>query len=97
MSEQLVYDEATGALRTKSFTDYRIPGIEDLPEETQVFFVQTPEVSGPYGAKGLGEHGTVGMAPAVLNALAHAIGVRFHDLPASPQRVLHALSEGGQS
>ena len=96
LSENVVYDESTGAIRTKGFTDYKIPGIEDLPEETEVFFVQTPEVTGPYGAKGLGEHGTVGMAPAILNAIADATGVRFHDLPASPQRVLHALSEGGQ-
>jgi len=48
---------------------------------------------GPYGAKGMGEGGIVGVAPAVANALARATGVRVRDLPLTPERVWRALRD----
>ena len=58
-------------------------------------FVQTPEESGPFGAKGIGEHGTVGMAPAILNAIYDATGIDFYELPVTAEKILMAL-EGGE-
>jgi carbon-monoxide dehydrogenase large subunit len=95
LSETVVYDAKTGKVRNDSLVDYKIPGIEDIPCETQVIFVQTPEKSGPYGAKGIGEHGTVGTAPALLNAIYDATGLRFHTLPASADRIT-TMRKGGE-
>lgn len=94
LSETVVFDEKTGRVRNNTLVDYKIPGIEDIPCETEVIFVQTPEESGPYGAKGIGEHGAVGTAPALLNAIYDATGLRFHTLPASADRIT-VLRKGG--
>lgn len=91
LSETVVFDPASGRVRNDTLVDYKIPGIEDIPRECEVFFVQTPEESGPYGAKGIGEHGAVGAAPALLNAIRDAIGIRFTTLPASAERIVAAL------
>lgn len=95
LSETVVYDQKTGKVRNDTLVDYKIPGIEDIPCKTEVFFVQTPEESGPYGAKGIGEHGAVGTAPALLNAIYDATGLRFHTLPASADRIVTMHRGGG--
>mgnify|MGYP002410216751 CR=1 FL=1 len=66
-----------------------------MPDEILIDFVQTPEESGPYGAKGLGEHGTVSVAPAILNAVYDATGKDFYELPVTAEKILKAL-EGGE-
>jgi carbon-monoxide dehydrogenase large subunit len=93
LTENLRFSADRGHIRTGSLTDYKIPGIEDLPENMEVMFVQTPEKSGPYGAKGLGEHGAVGVVPALLNAIADATGLRLDTLPLTADRVLAGLKE----
>lgn len=94
ISETVVYDEKTGRIRNNHLVDYKIPGIEDIPCETEIIFVQTPEESGPYGAKGIGEHGAVGTAAALLNAVYDATGLRFHTMPASADRI-STMRKGG--
>jgi len=95
LSETVVYDKKTGRVRNDTLVDYKIPGIEDIPCRTEVIFVQTPEESGPYGAKGIGEHGAVGTVPALLNAIYDATGLRFHSLPASADRII-SMRMGGE-
>ncbi len=51
---------------------------------------------GPFGAKGIGEPGSVPTAPAIANAIYDAIGVRIKDLPITPEKVLTALKEKGR-
>jgi CO/xanthine dehydrogenase Mo-binding subunit len=51
---------------------------------------------GPFGAKGIGEPSLTPAAPAVANAVADAIGVRVHDLPITPEKVLEALDRKQQ-
>ena len=75
---------------TNNLHDYLIPTAGDVPEITTLF-VEEPDVHGPYGAKGLGEHVLVGTAPAILNAIRHATGAVVRDLPATPERVLTAI------
>ncbi|MDG2376088.1 MAG: xanthine dehydrogenase family protein molybdopterin-binding subunit, partial [Woeseiaceae bacterium] len=75
---------------TNNLHDYLIPTAGDVPEITTIF-VEEPDVHGPYGAKGLGEHVLVGTAPAILNAIRHATGAVVRDMPATPERVLTAI------
>lgn len=95
LTEGLVFSEDKGKIRNNNLVDYKIMGIEDMPEEVLIDFVQTPEDSGPYGAKGLGEHGAVGPAPAILNAIYDATGKDFYELPVTADKILMAL-EGGK-
>jgi CO/xanthine dehydrogenase Mo-binding subunit len=54
--------------------------------------IERPDPLGPYGAKGVGEPALIATAPAILNAIAEAAGVRITDVPATPARVLAALA-----
>jgi CO/xanthine dehydrogenase Mo-binding subunit len=78
-----------------SFVDYLIPTLKDVPEVIPVL-VEDPEPTGPFGAKGVGEPALIPTAPAILNAIADAIGERICDLPASLERVREA-AQGGSS
>ncbi|MBI2494725.1 MAG: molybdopterin-dependent oxidoreductase, partial [Candidatus Rokubacteria bacterium] len=77
---------------TRGFAQYRIPTTHDVPE-VEVIFVEHPDPKGPFGAKGLGECALIPTAPAIVNAIADATGVRLTRLPATRERVLHALAE----
>ncbi|MAH22049.1 MAG: hypothetical protein CMO12_04490 [Thaumarchaeota archaeon] len=55
--------------------------------------IETPLVDGPFGAKGVGETSIMVAAPAITNAIAHAVGVRITKLPASQQDILRLLQE----
>ena len=77
--------------KTESMKDYHIPTCSDMPEIIPLI-VEDPEPTGPYGAKGVGEPALIPTAPAILNALADALGVRIYDLPANLERVLKAAS-----
>ncbi len=72
---------------TLSFKDYHIPTCADMPEIVPII-VESEEPSGPFGAKGVGEPALIPTAPAILNALADALGKRIDTLPASLESVL---------
>ena len=76
--------------RTENLHDYLIPTIGDLPP-IEVILVEDPEPTGPFGAKGIGEHSLIPTAPAILGAIEHATGVRLEKLPATPDRVRAAI------
>ena len=71
---------------------YIIPTASDGPLRIDTFPVEVLEPTGPYGAKGISETTTVPVAPAILNALYDAIGIRFFKLPVTPEMVLEALN-----
>ncbi len=77
--------------RTDNLHDYLIPTAGDVPPIT-VHLVEDPEPLGPYGAKGVGEPALVATAPAILNAIHHATGVRVDRVPATPDRLRAALT-----
>jgi len=79
-----------GFIQTPSFAEYMIPTTADLPA-TKVIILESGTGIGPFGAKGIGEPSLTPAAPAVANAVADALGVRVHDLPLTPERVLDAL------
>lgn len=78
---------------TESMKDYHIPTCADMPEIIPII-VEAPEPTGPFGAKGVGEPALIPTAPAILNAVADALGVRIYELPANLERVLKAASVG---
>ena len=80
--------------RTENLHDYLIPTIGDVPE-IECLLVEDPEPLGPYGAKGIGEPALIPTAPAILNAIHHATGIRIRRVPATPDRVRAALKAAG--
>jgi carbon-monoxide dehydrogenase large subunit len=93
--EVLAYDDATGQLLTASFMDYAMPRADDMPSFV-VDHHEVPTQVNPLGAKGVGEAGTVGALPALMNAVNDALaplGVRHLDMPVTPERVWRAIQE----
>jgi carbon-monoxide dehydrogenase large subunit len=79
-----------GRIQNWSLTDYRIPASADVPQ-MEVIFIETEDATGPYGARGLGEHGIVAVPAAIANAVADALGTDFFEIPITPEMVLEAL------
>ena len=79
-----------GDIKNRNFSDYIIPTSKDIPS-IKAYFVEELEESGPFGAKGLGEPAMIPTAPAIINAIYDAIGVRIYDLPATCEKVLLAI------
>jgi len=76
--------------KTLSMSEYHIPTSLDIPH-IQGIIVEDPEPTGPFGAKGMGEPSLCPTAPAILNAIADAIGKRIDRLPADPESVRAAV------
>jgi carbon-monoxide dehydrogenase large subunit len=92
--EHARYDAHSGQLLTGSLMDYCVPRADDLPSIATFTDESTPCRINPLGAKGVGELGTVGGTPTVINALLDALrplGVRHVEMPATPERVWRAL------
>ncbi len=79
--------------KTVSLKDYHVPTFSDMPD-VQVIIVEDAEPTGPYGAKGVGEPALIPTAPAILNAIADALGSRIYFLPANLERVMKAIHSG---
>ena len=88
--EKMVYD-ANGAMVNPALRDYRIPAFADVPR-SEVYFADTYDTVGPLGAKAQGECAINAVAPAIANAVANATGVRFPDLPLTPDRIFDKLT-----
>ncbi|MEZ5785586.1 MAG: molybdopterin cofactor-binding domain-containing protein [Xanthobacteraceae bacterium] len=82
--------------RTENLHDYLIPTVGDMPPVESILIEDASPV-GPFGAKGIGEQALIPTAPAILNAIHDATGVRIRKVPATPDRVRAALDEGAQS
>ena len=94
LMENLMID-ASGQVRTGSFMDYAIPRATDLPRMTVLSHLVSTATN-PLGIKGVGESGTVGSLPAVMNAVNNALaaaGAKPIDMPATPARIWRALQE----
>ena len=79
-----------GVIQTPSLSEYLIPTCKDFPTTT-VIILESGTGVGPFGAKGIGEPSLTPAAPAVASAVADAIGIRIHELPLTPERVLAAI------
>ena len=76
--------------------DYLIPSAGDIPAVESIL-IEDPSSIGPFGAKGIGEQAVIPTAPAILNAIHDAIGVRIYKVPATPDRVRAAILAKGVS
>ncbi len=91
LHEEIKYD-ADGKILNPSFGKYRFPNIKDAPGKQTIECVENPGEVGPFGARGIGEHPVVGVAPAVCNAIQDAIGIDFYEIPVTPEKILAALA-----
>jgi CO/xanthine dehydrogenase Mo-binding subunit len=91
LCEELVTE--AGQILNANLIDYRVPLFTDVPARFGTILVENADGPGPYGAKGVGESGVFCVAPAIGNAVAHAVGIRLRELPLTPERVWRALRE----
>ncbi|HAP57023.1 MAG TPA: hypothetical protein DD633_08190 [Sphaerochaeta sp.] len=88
LSEQFRVDQ--GRVQTKHYGQLGVPTMNQTPNY-HILLIEDPEPSGPYGAKGISEVGTVPMTSAIINAIADAVGIYITSLPATPEAILEAL------
>ncbi|MCL5735109.1 MAG: molybdopterin-dependent oxidoreductase [Actinobacteria bacterium] len=86
--EELKHED--GHLANDGFLDYLIPTVLDIPT-IEISLVESNEPTGPFGAKALGEPTLIPTAPAIANAIYHAVGVRMRELPITSDKVLASL------
>jgi len=96
--EQAVYDD-NGQLVTGELTDYALPKAHLMPwiEDSHT---ETPSPVNPLGVKGVGEAGTIGCSPAVVNSVVDALsplGVRHIDMPLTPEKIWNLIQQGGRA
>lgn len=100
MIEDTPYRRDTGELVNQGFlTDYKMLTASDLPmtQDIITYFAKTFEPTGPFGAKGIGEAALNPVPAALANAIYQAIGIRFTELPITPEKVLWAIREKEKS
>jgi xanthine dehydrogenase molybdenum-binding subunit len=84
--EDPAIDPECGVMRGDNFNTYRLASSLDMPD-VEVVLYEDPAPSGPFGGKGVGMCGVHAVAPAIANAIYHAVGVRLTELPLTPERV----------
>jgi CO/xanthine dehydrogenase Mo-binding subunit len=84
------YIQVDGQTTTPGFAKYILPTALDIPQITSVL-IEEPDPKTPLGVKGIGEPAITPTAPAIINAIYDAVGVRITRLPATPERVMEAL------
>ena len=94
LTEEIVREK--GRISNPNFLNYVIPSSAQMPR-IKIMFVEKPEVSGPLGAKGIGEPAIAGIAAAIGNAIYDAVGVRMKTLPMGPEKVLAELRNCGST
>jgi len=92
--EEVLLDR-NGKVLNPNFLDYKIASALDVPPLVSIL-VETNEPSGPHGAKAAGEVPIDGPAPAIVNAICDAVGVRMFRIPATPERVWRGIKEATQ-
>jgi len=88
LMEQRITDN--GRTLNPTFLEYKVPTALEAPD-IESYFVETIDPEGPFGAKGVSEGYQVPTAPAIANAIYDATGIRFKELPITPEKVLRAL------
>lgn len=84
--EDMRFDEK-GKLVNPNFTDYKIPTAMDTPDEIIPIIVEVPQPDGPFGARGIGEHTMIPIAPIVANAVEDALGIRIKSMPITAEKI----------
>ncbi|MEV5810803.1 xanthine dehydrogenase family protein molybdopterin-binding subunit [Streptomyces mutabilis] len=93
LTEDSTVDPAFGDFTESDLASYHVPAHADVADVEAHWVDEEDAHLNPMGSKGIGEIGIVGSAAAVGNAVHHATGIRFRELPLTPHRVLTALLE----
>ena len=88
--EDVAVDTGTGRVHADSFARYTVANAPEMPP-VRVLLIEEGEPTGPFGAKAIGEIATIPVAPAVVNAVNHALGSRLTELPLLPDRIVEAV------
>jgi xanthine dehydrogenase molybdenum-binding subunit len=91
LSEEMLISPVTGEVKNPNFKKYHMLTAAEMPETVSVLTVEDPEEAGPFGAKSIGECATDGVAPAVVNAVNHALRCELREVPLTPARILKAI------
>ncbi|MGI5480007.1 xanthine dehydrogenase family protein molybdopterin-binding subunit [Streptomyces lavendofoliae] len=92
LTEHSTLDPAFGGFAERDLASYHVPSNADVPDVDAHWIDEDDPHLNPMGSKGIGEIGIVGTPAAIGNAVHHATGVRFRELPLTPDRVLPALA-----
>ena len=85
-----------GQVINPNFTDYVVPSSLDTPEIEPCIIIEKPYKHGAFGAKGVGEPAIISIVPTITNAIYHATGKRFSEIPIRPWTMHKALKEDQQ-
>ncbi len=88
LMEEALIDHRYGRLVNNNFGDYHVPVQADIPQVEALFVNKPDPYLNPMGAKGMGEIATIGVAPAVVNAIYNATGKRIRELPVTPDKLI---------
>ncbi len=93
---QVLYEDLPtdkGQILATSLHMYGMPSAADSPDRITTEHIETHDPAGPYGAKESGEGTSISTLPAIANAIYDAVGIRVHELPFTPDKVLKALEK----
>ena len=88
--------DAKGRLLNPNFADYKIPTALETPDEIVPIIIEVPQPDGPYGARGIGEHTMIPVAPIIANAVADALGIRIKSLPITAEKLLLHIRDANE-
>ena len=89
--EDIRFDSG-GKILNPNFTDYKIPTCLDIPDEIVPILIEVPQPDGPFGARGIGEHTMLPVAPMIASAIDDALGIRIKSMPLTAQKVVEAMT-----
>jgi hypothetical protein len=92
MCEGYIYNDK-GQLLNPSFTDNKIPTSLDIPEEIDCIAIETPQIDGPFGARGVGEHSMIAVCGALGNAIEEAVNADLTHMPIRQEDVWRAMQK----
>ncbi len=88
--EDIDIEKSSGSMRGDRFSRYHLVNAPEMPT-VNILLVEKNEPTGPFGAKAVGEIATIPVAPAVVNAINHALQTNLTELPITPERIVGAL------
>lgn len=91
LTEEVVVEE--GVIQNPDLSRYLVPTAVDCAD-VDIALIENEDADGPFGAKGVGEPATIATAPAIVNAVYDATGIRFEKLPLKPERLKRELNKG---
>ncbi|HEV8700590.1 MAG TPA: molybdopterin cofactor-binding domain-containing protein [Candidatus Polarisedimenticolia bacterium] len=90
MEEHVFRGNRNGVHKNPSLLEYKSPTTMEMPDVVS-YIIEDPDPNGPFGAKEVGQGPLLPIAPAVVNAVHDAVGVRIDEVPVTPEKILRAL------